>query len=283
VPRPEPGVRTGSEGGWGISAPGKGSPDGLFVVSTLWTGPAVALVTLFDDAGRVAEKETAVHAARLVEAGLRAVLVAGSTGEATTLSDAERVALVAAVRQACPDVPVLVGSSGDWWGQAAARTTAVIEAGADAVLVAPPRAGALDAYFARVAEAAGDVPVLAYHYPGVAGGEVPVEALAGLPLAGLKDSSGDARRLAHEIELDWPGAVYTGSAALLGYASWLGATGAIVAAANLVPEQCLAAWAGDAAAQHEVIRAEHRYRGRPGGLKQAMAERLGTPPGRRLG
>jgi dihydrodipicolinate synthase/N-acetylneuraminate lyase len=264
--------------------PGKGTSDGLFVVSALWTGPAVALVTLFDGAGQVAAKETAAHAARLVEAGLKAVLVAGSTGEATALSDPERVALVAAVREACPGVPLLVGSSGDWWGQAAARTAAVIEAGADAVLVAPPRVGALDAYFARVKDAAGEAPVLAYHYPGVAGGEVPVEALATLPLAGIKDSTGVPGRLAREIELDWSGAVYTGSAALLGYASWLGATGAIVAAANLMPELCLSAWGGDAAAQLEVIRTERRYKTElPGGLKEAMAERWGTPPGRRLG
>jgi hypothetical protein len=55
-----------------------------------------------------------------------------------------------------------------------------------------------------------------------------------------------------------------------------------VAAANVVPEQCLAAWAGDAAAQREVTRAERRYRAAPGGLKGAMAERFGTPAARRL-
>ncbi|MEU8613776.1 dihydrodipicolinate synthase family protein, partial [Actinoplanes sp. NPDC048791] len=62
----------------------------------LWTGPAVALVTLFDADAAVDAKGTAEHAARLVDAGIRAVLVNGSTGEAATLSDAERVELVAA-------------------------------------------------------------------------------------------------------------------------------------------------------------------------------------------
>jgi dihydrodipicolinate synthase/N-acetylneuraminate lyase len=250
----------------------------------MWTGPSVALVTMFDEDGALLAQETAAHAARLVAAGMRAVLVAGSTGEATALTDTERVDLVAVVREACPGVPVVAGSSGEWWGQAAARTSAAVQAGADAVLVAPPRlGGALDAYYGRVAEAAGDAPVLAYHYPGVAGGEVPVDALAGLPLAGLKDSSGIPVRLAAEIELDWPGAVYTGSAALAGYARWLGATGVILAVANLVPEQCVAAWDGDASAQREVIRTEQAYKAKPGGLKAALAGRYGTPPGRRLG
>lgn len=110
-----------------------------------------------------------------------------------------------------------------------------------------------------------------------------MDALAGLPLAGLKDSSGIPVRLAAEIELDRAGAVYTGSAALTGYARWLGATGAILAVANLVPEECLPAWDDDASPQPAVIRAEQAYKAKPGGLKAAPAGRYGTPPGRRLG
>jgi 4-hydroxy-tetrahydrodipicolinate synthase len=251
--------------------------------TTLWTGPAVALVTFFDDDGALAADDTAAHAARLVAAGVPAVLVAGSTGEAAALTDDERAALVTAVRGACPGVPVLAGATGEWAGQAADRTAQVLKAGADAVLVAPPRlGGSLAGYYGRVAQAAAGAPVLAYHFPDVAGGEVPLTALPELPLAGIKDSSGDAGRFA--AELDWPGAaVYTGSAALVGYAGWLGAAGAILAVANLLPERCLAAWARDPHAQRELIRTEGAYRAAPGGLKAAMAERFGTPAGRRLG
>jgi dihydrodipicolinate synthase/N-acetylneuraminate lyase len=246
----------------------------------IWTGPAVAVVTLFDEDGGLLAAETGAHAARLVAAGVHAVVVAGSTGEAAALADQERTDLVTAVREACPGVPVVAGCSGEWHGQAAARTEQVIKAGADAVLVAPPRLGGdLGVYYRAVADAAGGVPVLAYHFPGKAGGPVPLDALAGLPLRGIKDSSGDPGRLAAELDLDWDGAVYTGSAALLGYASWLGATGAILAVANLVPEKCLAAWAGDADAQREVIRTEAAYKAAPGGLKKAG----GLPPTRRLG
>jgi 4-hydroxy-tetrahydrodipicolinate synthase len=250
----------------------------------LWTGPAVALVTLFDDAGAVAVEETGAHAARLVAAGMRAVLVAGSTGEAGTLTDAERSEIVAAVRAACPGVPVIAGASGEWRGQAATRTAAMLKAGADAVLVAPPRQGGpIEDYFAQVADAAAGAPVFAYHYPGVAGGEVGVDVLAKLPVAGIKDSTGLAGRLAEEIDLDWPGAVYTGSASLLGYARWAGAAGAIVAAANVVPRECLAAWEGDATAQREVLRVERSYRASfPAGLKAAVAARFATPRGSRL-
>jgi dihydrodipicolinate synthase/N-acetylneuraminate lyase len=251
----------------------------------LWTGTAVALVTLFDDDGGLQAGPTAEHAARLVSLGVRAVLVNGTTGEAAALSDTERTAVVAAVKQSCPDVPVLAGASGEWWRPAAERVAAAVAAGADAVLVAPPRSGApIEGYYARVAKAAAGVPVLAYHYPGAAGGEVPVDALPTLPVTGVKDSTGSPERLAAQLDLGWSGAVYTGSAALLGYAGWLGAAGAIVAAANLVPEQCVAAWDGDADAQREVLRAERAAGQRfPGSLKEAMAKRFGTSTGSRVG
>ncbi|AGZ42753.1 dihydrodipicolinate synthase family protein [Actinoplanes friuliensis] len=254
------------------------------VTRPLWTGPAVALVNLFDHTGAVEAKQTAQHAARLVAAGIKGVLVNGSTGEASTLTDAERVDLVSAVREACPGVPVIAGASGEWWQPAAIRVAAAMEAGADAVLVAPPRlGGSLTEYYRRVAEAAAGAPVLAYHYPGVAGGPVPVDALTGLGVAGVKDSSGDPVRLGHELGLGGSLTVYTGASALLGYAGWLGAAGAIVAAANLVPEECLKAWDRDAAAQHVVLRTERESKALPGGLKEALAARFGTSPFRRIG
>ncbi|MDQ1498933.1 MAG: 4-hydroxy-tetrahydrodipicolinate synthase, partial [Actinomycetota bacterium] len=48
----------------------------------VFSGVGVALVTLFDDDGEIDVGATAAHAARLVEQGIQAVLVSGSTGEA---------------------------------------------------------------------------------------------------------------------------------------------------------------------------------------------------------
>jgi 4-hydroxy-tetrahydrodipicolinate synthase len=249
----------------------------------LWTGVAVALATLFHDEKSVDVDATAAHAARLVEAGVRAVVVAGSTGESAALTDTERVALLAAVRAACPAVPVVAGASGEWWRPATDRVVAAVSAGADAVLVAPPRTGDPQPYFANVAAAAGDVPVLAYHFPPGAGGEVPVEALAGLPVQGVKDSSGDPERLLRELEA-WSGWTYIGAAVLACYAGTVGAAGAILAAANLAPEDCLAAWDGDGAAQRRLLAVHRTCRTRfPHGMKAAMAQRYGTPVAARLG
>jgi len=258
----------------------------VFVVTEpLWTGVAVALVTLFDDDGAVDERATAAHAARLAAEGIQAVLVGGSTGESDTLADAELAGLTAAVRAALPGtVPVLTGASGAWRGAAAARVEAAVGAGADAVLVAPPRRpGDLGAYYANVAKAAGSAPVLAYHFPGTAGGEVPVAALPELPIAGVKDSTGSAERLLQELAV-WDGAVYVGSTALVLLAGALGAAGAILAVANAYPAESLAAFGGDASAQRALLaphlRAKESF---PTGLKSLVASRYGTSEAARLG
>jgi len=256
------------------------------VAEALWRGVGVALLTLFEDGGddppRVDVAATAEHAARLVSFGVRGVLVAGTTGEAEALDDDERVELIAAVRQACPGVPVMAGASGAWIGEAVARSAGAVKAGADAVLVAPPRR-CLDpvGWYDGVARASGGVPVVAYHFPGVAGGEVAVDDLARLPVAGLKDSSGDPERLLAALE-NWAGSIYVGSTVLVGYAGALGAAGAILAVANAAPEECVAAWEGDWSAQRRLLAAHQAARARfPLGLKQLVADRFGTATLRR--
>src|SRR6266545_2863903 len=83
-------------------------PGGTGMAEPLFRGVGVALATLFDDAGGLDAKATAEHAATLVDLGVRAVVVAGSTGEAATLTPAERLALLTEVRRAVPSgIPVL--------------------------------------------------------------------------------------------------------------------------------------------------------------------------------
>jgi len=242
-----------------------------------FTGVGVALVTLFDDTRAVDVAATADLATRLVDDGVRAVLVAGSTGEADTLDDDERRRLLDAVRARLDGVPVLAGTGGSWAGQAAARTAAARDCGADAALVLPPRRVAdLRPYYAEVATAAGGLPLLAYHFPAVSAPGVPVGLLAELPVIGTKDSSGDPERLLATLS-GWDGHVYPGAATLLSFAGPLGCPGAILALANAVPERCAAAFAGDPAAQL-ALTADHltSVAAFPAGIKGLVAARYGT-------
>lgn len=250
-----------------------------------WRGVACALVTLFDAEGGVDHEATAAHASTLIGYGVAAVLVAGSTGEADALTDRERVTLVTAVRQALPvHVPVVAGAGGAWTGEAVARVADAVDAGADAVLVPPPRrCGDLSAFYGAAWEAAAGKPVLAYHFPAVAGGEVPVESLASLPIAGLKDSTGDAERLMRELAA-WDGWTYVGSTAMVTLAGLLGAPGAILAVANAYPEECVAAFSGDGAAQRRLLDAHLAARANfPHGLKAMVGARFGACTVARMG
>jgi 4-hydroxy-tetrahydrodipicolinate synthase len=251
----------------------------------LFTGVGVALATLFDEAGEADAKATAGHAATLVELGVRAVVVAGSTGEAAALTSEERLDLLSEVRRAVgAEVPVVAGTGAPSARQAAVLTRAARDAGADAVLaLCPPRTTDPRPYYDAVAEAAGDLPSLAYHFPQTSPPGIPVEVLPDLPVQGMKDSSGEPERLLAELEV-FHQPLYVGAAMILLMAGSLGVPGAILAAANVDPEHAIAAFAGDPAAQQALLPTHRKVRHTfPSGLKQAIADRFGTSPGIRLG
>ncbi|MFL5913592.1 MAG: dihydrodipicolinate synthase family protein [Gaiellaceae bacterium] len=242
-------------------------------------GVAVALVSLFDEDGRLLVDRTAELAATIAAEGARAVVVAGSTGEPWFLTAPERAQLIEATRRALPgDVPVVAGTGHPVPDEAVRLTVAARDAGADAVLAISPQ-GHEDptAYYAAVGRAAGTLPVLAYHFPAVSTPGVRVELLSGLPVAGIKDSSSDADRLASELDA-YDGPVYVGSPLLLATAGALGAAGAIVGLANLDVSRCAAAFAGDLDAQRALVpdhlAAQSDF---PRSLKKMLSERRGTP------
>jgi 4-hydroxy-tetrahydrodipicolinate synthase len=249
-------------------------------MTELFSGVGVALLTMFGASGDLDPGSTAALAADLAERGMRAVLACGTTGEAGTLTDAERVEIVRAVRDAIPaGIPVLAGTGAESGERAAELTTAACAAGADAVLAwPPPGCTELAPYFAAITAAAGHRPVLAYHIPWISSPGVPVDELAKLPVAGVKDSSGSADRLLDEIA-HYPGATYVGSSALLALAGPMGGAGAILALANVEPERCGRAFAGDPAAQRELADRHLQVRADgPAALKQILAGDSGSSP-----
>jgi len=253
-------------------------------MAAVFSGVGVALATIFDTDGEVDVPATVGHARRLVDAGVRAVLVSGSTGEAPALDEAERLALLGAVRdEVGGDAAILAGTGAASPRQAARMTAAAVEQGASAILaLSPPGSRDLPGYHRAVADAAGGTPVLAYHLPAKSAPGVPVAALAGLPVVGLKDSSADPTRLLAELT-EYDGQVYVGSAALLSFAGPLGATGAILAVANLEPELCIRAFEGDAKAQTALAPTHLELdRGGPVALKRLLAERYGLSRTTRL-
>jgi 4-hydroxy-tetrahydrodipicolinate synthase len=249
------------------------------MAAALFTGAGVALVTLFDDDGRLLVEETVEHAVDLVERGIAAVVVSGTTGESWALDVDERLELCAAAAEALDGrAPVIVGT-GHLDDEGAARLVgAAADAGAAAVLaLSPPHADDVRPHYEALAAHAGALAVLAYHFPAVSPPGIPVEILAELPIAGVKDSSGDAGRLVAELGA-YDGPLYVGSSAYLALAGPLGATGAILSLANTDPEGCIAALAGDMEAQRALLPGHRESRvDFPAGLKRRLARMAGTP------
>lgn len=253
-------------------------PGNLPLMPVPFGGLGVALITLFDQAGEVAAQATAEHAARLASLGVRIVLVCGSTGEAATLKRDERIRLIRAVRAALPDtVPVLAGTGAETTSAAADLTKDARDAGADAILaLSPPGSGDLLEYYSAIADAAAQLPVLAYHFPTMSAPGIPLDVLPQLSVAGLKDSTRDVQRVTAELT-EWHGSVFVGSTTMLELARTLGGAGAILGIANVQPEICAEALGGDSGAQRRLAElSPEANRDFPLGIKELTAARFGT-------
>lgn len=130
-----------------------------------------AVVTPFADDGSIDHDELRRILRHLESNGSDGVVIAGTTGEAPTLSDEEKMAcLRTAVDEVGGRIAVLAGTGSNDTSHSVHLTRLAIDAGADGVLVVapyynkPPREGLLK-HFTAVAAAAGDAPVMLYNVP----------------------------------------------------------------------------------------------------------------------
>jgi len=134
-------------------------------------GVITAMATPFEESGGVDEGAARRLARHLIEHGSHGVVVAGSTGEAATLTDAEQISLLrAVVEEVGAEATVICGTGTNDTRHSCELTRAAAEAGAHASLVVAPyynkpnRAG-LRAHFEAVAEAVPELPLVMYNIP----------------------------------------------------------------------------------------------------------------------
>ncbi|MBA3327637.1 MAG: 4-hydroxy-tetrahydrodipicolinate synthase [Solirubrobacterales bacterium] len=144
-----------------------------------------AIVTPFDDDLRVDEDAFVALLEHVCAHGSDGVVACGSTGEATTLTDAEHLRVVElAVRHAPEGKAVVAGAGSNDTRHATHLTERVTELGVDAVLsvtpyyVRPNRRGMI-AHFGEVARAT-DKPVILYNIPSRTATDMPNDLLAEL-------------------------------------------------------------------------------------------------------
>jgi len=207
---------------------------------------------------------------RLTAARLAGALVLGSNAEAGLLDEDEADAIVETARSVVPtDRVLIVGTGRESTRATIAASRRAAQRGADVVLVRAPSffksqmtAEALTAHYQAVADAS-PAPVMLYNVPGMAGFSLPLSMVRTLAahsnVIGMKETSNDLERHAQFVMVTPAFAVLSGWAPVA-YPAWMmGAKGAIIAVANILPQQCATLWAHAQAGRHDEARAlQHR-------------------------
>lgn len=210
----------------------------------LFQGACTALVTPFLD-GKVNYPMLEQLLRRQMEAGIRAIVLCGTTGEAPTLSDAEKLEIFRRGKAFVGDrCLILAGTGSNCTAHAVGLSAAAQDAGADGLLVVSPyynktTAEGLCAHYSAIANAV-DIPVILYNVPSRTGVDMPVSVyrrLSALPnIAGVKEASGDITKITKTIAACGPGfGVWSGNDEHTVAAMALGASGVISVTSNVVP------------------------------------------------
>ncbi len=203
-----------------------------------------AVVTPFDASGAVDELAYRSLVQFLLAHGSEGIVVAGTTGEASTLSDPERIALFRATVEECDGQGTVVAGTGTNDTAHSVHLTEVAQdLGADAALVVTPYYNRPPADGIRqhvAAIAAVGLPVVLYNIPVRTGTNMPpalIADLARIPgVVALKQANpdlGQTQRVADETEL----AIYAGNDDMLMPVLEMGGAGVISVASHLVGEQ----------------------------------------------
>jgi 4-hydroxy-2-oxoglutarate aldolase len=192
---------------------------------------------------------------------LAGYLVMGSNGEASSLEEDEKLALVRAARKHANGRLVLAGTGLESTRATVAFTRKAADAGAEMALVLTPcyykpqmTVEVLRRHFEAVADAS-PIPVLLYSVPVFTGSPWPLPlsvALASHPrILGMKESSGDVGLLGRIVAAVPPSfAVLCGSFPVLYPALCVGAPGGVVAVANCAPRPVAALYRAYASGDH---------------------------------
>ena len=214
--------------------------------SVLFTGACTALVTPFLN-GEVNYPMLEQLLRRQVEAGIRAVVICGTTGESATLSDAEKLELFRRSKKYVGNSCLIIAGTGsNNTEHTIALSKAAEETGVDALLVVSPYYNkatpeGLVTHYSAVA-ASVQIPVVVYNVPSRTGVDIPVyvyECLSQIPnIAGVKEASTDISKIA-KIRAACPDsfAIWSGNDDQTTAVMALGGSGVISVLSNILPEQ----------------------------------------------
>lgn len=259
-------------------------------MSAATRGVIAAIATPFLETGEPDLRRLVARAGRLLQGGCDGLNVLGTTGEATSLSVEQRIAIMQAIgASGLPLERLIVGTGAAALKDAARLTKEAARIGFSAALLLPPfyykpvSDEGLLRFFEAVAEttASAPIPLYLYNFPALSGVAYTPGLVAllirhlGSRIAGLKDSSGDVAYALEIAALSASVAVYPSNEATLLSARPGGAfAGCISATANLNAADCALAYHdGDEAALERAVRLRAIFDGLPlvPGIKAIIA------------
>jgi 4-hydroxy-tetrahydrodipicolinate synthase len=211
---------------------------------SIFTGAGTALVTPFSDAGiDFAAFETLIE--YQIDNGIDALIVCGTTGEASTMTKEEKLAAIEfVVKQAAGRVPVIAGTGTNNTASAIENSMEACDLGVNGLLVVTPYynkcsdAGLIKHYMS-IADAS-DEPVIVYNVPGRTGVNVSPAVMREIMrhdnIVGIKEASANIVQITETARL-CPGIdLYSGNDDHVVPLLALGGKGVISVSANLLPK-----------------------------------------------
>lgn len=226
---------------------------------SIFTGSCVAMVTPFNADGSVNFKKLIELADYHLAHKTDALLICGTTGEASTLSDEDQIECVRLVAEHVnKKVPVIAGAGSNDTAHAIMLASACEKAGADGLLLVTPYYNkttqrGLIAHYTKIAEAV-NIPIILYNVPGRTGMGIAPETCAELAkvpnIVAIKEASGNISEIAKTAALCGPDFdIYSGNDDETLPILSLSGKGVISVTANIIPDEmhdiCEAYWKGD--------------------------------------
>ncbi len=214
--------------------------------NTIFEGAATAIITPLTESGVDYESFARLIEWQIAE-GIDAIVACGTTGEGSTLTDAEHKAAISfCVEQVAGRVPVIAGTGSNDIAYALDLTKYACEAGADAMLVVSPyynkaTQGGLIASFEKLADAS-TKPLILYNVPSRTGCNILPATVATLAqhenIAAIKEATGNISQVAEVAQLCGDKIdIYSGNDDQIVPVLSLGGKGVISVLSNLLPKE----------------------------------------------
>ena len=215
--------------------------------NTIFTGAGVAIVTPMNADGSINFEQFGKNIDYQIENGTDAIIVCGTTGEASTMSDEEHIECIRyCVKRTAKRVPVIAGTGSNDTAYAVALSKEAEAAGVDALLVVTPYYNkasqrGLVAHFTAIADAV-NIPIILYNIPGRTGVNMAVDTIKTLAehknICAVKEASGNIGYVAKLAaacgdKID----IYSGNDDMIVPIMSLGGKGVISVLSNVMPKE----------------------------------------------